>query len=212
VRLIVVRHGETLYNTNHRLTGQSDVPLNPLGIRQARLVAAYLASEHLDVIVSSDLERTRATAGEIARHHGLPVLEDPDIREISLGEWEGKTLVEVEATDPDVIAQWRANPALHAPVGGETLIQVRERIQRALHSWYARYPDGDVVWVAHGGLIGVLICHLLDIDINRRHQFHHANASVNEFLYSPERISIVRLNEIAFLRELEGTVLIDTVV
>jgi broad specificity phosphatase PhoE len=204
VRLIVVRHGETSYNVEDRLTGQADIPLSPLGEQQALRVGAYLASEKLDGIVSSDLQRARNTAFAIAAHHGLAVEEDPDIREIALGNWEGMLFSEIMALEPELVANWRANASLFAPTGGETLIQLRTRIVCALDRWYTRYPDGNVVWVAHGGTIGVLICHLLDIDINRRRQFHLDNASVSEFIYESERIRIMRLNETAFLYGLEG--------
>ena len=205
MRLIVVRHGETFYNMEDRLTGQADIPLSPLGKRQVVRVGAYLAAEKLDCIGSSDLQRARATAHAIAAHHELPVQEDRDIREISLGNWEGMSAREIAATEPELMAKWRANSSLFAPSGGETLIQLHTRIVRALDRWYARYPEGNVVWVAHGGMIGVLVCHLLDIDINRRRQFHFANASVSEFLYGSERMRIFRLNETAFLHDLQET-------
>jgi broad specificity phosphatase PhoE len=188
-----------------RLTGQADIPLSPLGERQAVRVGAYLATEKLDCIVSSDLQRARATARAIAAHHGLAVEEDPDIREIALGNWEGMLYSEIVLREPELMAKWRANSSLFAPPGGETLIQLHMRVARALERWYARYPAGSVVWVAHGGLLGVLICHLLDIEINRRRQFHFDNASVSEFLYGSERMRIFRLNETAFLRDLEET-------
>ena len=203
MRLIVVRHGETFYNMEERLTGQADIPLSPLGERQAVCVGAYLANETLDCIVSSDLQRARATARAIASHHALPVEEDPDIREIALGDWEGKLSSEIAIIEPEMTAKWRANSSLFAPPGGETLIQLHTRVARALDRWYARYPDGSIVWVAHGGTIGVLICHLLDIDINRRRQFHLANASVSEFIYGSKRMRLFCLNETAFLRDLE---------
>jgi 2,3-bisphosphoglycerate-dependent phosphoglycerate mutase len=203
VRLIVVRHGETFYNIEDRLTGQADIPLSPLGERQAVRVGAYLANEKLDCIVSSDLQRARATARAIATHHALPVEEDPDIREIALGNWEGMLSSEIAIMEPEMMAQWRANSSLFAPPGGENLIQLHTRVARALDRWYARYPDGSIVWVAHGGMIGVLICHLLKIDVNRRRQFHLDNASVSEFLYDSERMRIFCLNETAFLHGLE---------
>ena len=91
MRLIVVRHGETFYNAQRRLTGQLDVPLNPLGERQAAALGDCLTTEHLDAIISSDLERTRVTASAIAYNHGLHVQEDSDLRELAFGEWEGYT-------------------------------------------------------------------------------------------------------------------------
>jgi broad specificity phosphatase PhoE len=201
VRLIVVRHGETFNNAEDRFTGQSDVPLSPIGERQALALGAYLASDHLDVIVSSDLQRARITAQAVARYHGLTVEEDPQIRELSLGKWEGMTPGEVQVNESDALMRWRADPSTFAPEGGETLIQFRARIVHALDYWSSLYSDGTVVWVAHGGLIGVLLCHILEINLNRRWQFHHDNASVTELRISGPRVSLVRLNETAFLRQ-----------
>ena len=99
MRLIIVRHGETLYNAQRRLTGQSDVPLNALGEMQAAALRDSLATEHLDAIVSSDLERTRVTARTIAHNHDLSLQEDSDLRELAFGEWEGYTYEEVLARD-----------------------------------------------------------------------------------------------------------------
>jgi broad specificity phosphatase PhoE len=87
MRLIVIRHGESVYNDQKRFTGQADVPLSPLGKRQAAALGERLAGEHLDAIVSSDLLRARDTAEAIASYHALPVYEDSDLRELALGEW-----------------------------------------------------------------------------------------------------------------------------
>jgi broad specificity phosphatase PhoE len=201
MRLMVIRHGETSYNKEHRFTGQSDIPLSTLGECQARLLGAYLTAKHLDALVSSDLQRARATAIAIAGPCRLTVNEDSDIRELSLGKWEGMTFTEVQEREPNLLARWQANPTKYAPEGGETLVQLRTRIMCALDRWYTHYPDGTVAWVTHAGLIGVLICHLLDIDLNRRGQFHHDNASLTEFLFSSKHISLIRLNETAFLQE-----------
>ena len=202
MRLIVVRHGETFYNEQRRLTGQSDVPLDPLGEWQAAALGNSLATEHLDVIVTSDLERTRVTAEAIAHNHHLPIREDIDLRELAFGEWEGFTYEEVLARDPNVAALWRADPSKYAPSGGETVAQLRDRCARALNRWQTQYPEGSVLWVTHGGLIGVLLCHVLGIDLKRRWQFRHDNASISELYLSDDRSIIVRLNETAHIRGL----------
>jgi probable phosphoglycerate mutase len=201
VRLIVIRHGETLYNAEHRLTGQSDIPLSGLGEQQALAVAAYLSTEQINVIVSSDLQRARATAIAVARYHELTLQEDPRLRELSLGQWEGQTMEQIEASEPDLVRRRLADPFTIAPEGGETLLPFRDRIARALENWYRSHPDGTVVWVTHAGVIGVLICHVLEMDLKRRWQFHHDNASVTELSIVGPRISLVRLNETAFLRQ-----------
>jgi len=206
LRLIVVRHGETLYNIQNRITGQSDVPLSPLGERQAELVGAYLAKEKIDLVVSSDLSRARATAQAIARLHDLPVQDDADLREIAMGEWEGHNGEEINARFTDSQVQWRASPTTYAiSGGGETITQVHARIARAVERWYAQYPDATVVWATHGGFIGLLACHLLELDINRRWQFRHDNASITEFWLTPERVIMAHLNETSHLANLQRT-------
>jgi alpha-ribazole phosphatase len=202
LRLIVVRHGETFYNAQRRFTGQSDVPLNLLGERQAIALEDCLATEHLDAIVTSDLERTRITAMAIARNHSLPVQEDIDLRELAFGEWEGYTYDEVLARDADLVSLWRTDPTKYAPPGGETVAQLRDRCARALRRWQSRYPEASVLWVTHGGVIGVLLCHVLDIDLKRRWQFRHDNASICELLFRDDHVIIARLNETAHVRAL----------
>src|SRR6266566_1249238 len=202
MRLILVRHGETMYNAQRRFTGQSDVPLNTLGKRQAAALGECLATQHLDVIVTSDFERTRVTAETIARHHGLPIQEDIDLRELALGEWEGYTYDEVLARDANLVTHWRIDPVTYAPPGGETVAQLRNRCARSLKRWQTQYPEASVLWVTHGGLIGVLLCHVLDLDLKRRWQFSHDNASISVLHIRGDRVTIVRLNETAHIRAL----------
>ncbi len=200
MRLIVVRHGETQYNISNRITGQSDVPLSPLGERQAELVGAYLAHEKIDVVVASDLKRARVTAQAIAHPHGLAVLDDADLREIAMGEWEGHNTEEITALFADSQVKWRADATNYAiPGGGENLTQVHARIARAVKRWQTQYPDATVVWATHGGFIGLLACHMLGLDISRRWQFRHDNASITEFWLKSDRVILARLNETAHL-------------
>ena len=104
------------------------------------------------------------------------------------------------AEDAELIAQWRSDPTATAPPGGETVAQLRDRCVRALSRWQTRYLDGSVVWVTHGGLIGVLLCHVLGMDLNRRWQFRADNASISEMHVKGDRATIMRLNETAHLR------------
>jgi probable phosphoglycerate mutase len=185
MRLLLVRHGATENNVEARYTGQSDAPLSPLGMLQAEAVSRYLMGATLDAIVSSDLRRARATAEAIARHHTVALSFDQDLREISLGEWEGLTYTEVSQRDPERAADWHSRlPAALAiaPPGGETTYQFLERIRRAFDRWHDAYPDpgSTIVWATHGGVIGILLCHLLGMEMTRRWQFRRDNAGVTE--------------------------------
>jgi alpha-ribazole phosphatase len=199
VRLIVVRHGETLYNVQSRFTGQTDIPLSALGERQAAVLGKRLAAEPLAAIAASDLQRARVTAQAIARYHELPVQEDADLREMTFGAWEGATYDEIVARDADLVQRWLSDPTIYAPPGGETVIQLLDRIAPALQRWQTRYPEATILWAVHGGVIEVLLCYLLGVDLKLRWQFRHENASITEIDLNGKDVTVVRLNEVTHL-------------
>ena len=134
--LLLVRHGETDWNAEGRLQGQTDRPLSDFGRQQARQLAAEMADEELEAIYSSDLSRARETAAIVAERLGLPVELDPDLRETDWGSWEGLTAVERDRVE----------------FVGESTEGHRERILRALRRISERHPgDGRVLVVTHGG-------------------------------------------------------------
>jgi len=134
--LLLVRHGETDWNADGRLQGQTDRPLSDFGRRQARRLADELADEELEAIYSSDLSRARETAEIVAERLGLPVALDPDLREKDWGTWEGLTAVERDRVE----------------FAGESTEEHQERILRALRRIAERHPgDGRVLVVTHGG-------------------------------------------------------------
>jgi len=201
VRLIVVRHGKTLYNVQRRFTGQTDIPLSALGERQAAALGKRLAAEPLAAIAASDLQRARVTAQAITRYHELPVQEDADLREMTFGAWEGSTYDEIVARDADLVQRWLSDPTIYAPPGGETVIQLRDRVVRALERWQTRCPETTILWAVHGGVIEVLLCHLLGVDLKLRWQFRHENASITEIELGRKGTRVVHLNETTHLDE-----------
>lgn len=203
MRLLLVRHGITQHNIDRMYTGQTDAPLTELGERQAVAAGKYLATEKIDLIVSSDLQRTRYTALAIAQHHKLPVLEDPALREIGMGAWEGFTPEQIQERN---LAEWtsvRGDPINIAPPGGETFIQLQERVSKALQHYQEHYSDKTVLWATHGGFIGILFCHALKLGLHYRHCFRHDNTSISELLFEQELPWIIRLNDTAHLRILD---------
>jgi broad specificity phosphatase PhoE len=136
--LLLVRHGETDWNADGRLQGQTDRPLSDFGRRQARQLADELAAEELDAIYSSDLVRARETAEMVGQRVGLPIELDPDLREKDWGSWEGLTGVERDRVE----------------FVGESTDAHQERILRALRRISERHPNGgSVLVVTHGGSI-----------------------------------------------------------
>ncbi len=211
MRLFLVRHGITQHNINGLYTGQTDAPLTELGQRQALAVAKYLADETFDAIFSSDLQRARHTAQAIASYHNLPVQEDADLREISMGTWEGYTSAELQARNIDEWKYVRNDSINHAPPGGENFSQVLERAGRALQHCREQYTDKTVLWAAHGGFIEAALCYALKLDLHYRHCFRNGNTSVNElhFKSNYELPEIIRLNDLAHLRTINGSSLLS---
>ncbi len=204
MKLLLIRHGSTRDNEQNRYSGQANVPLSPLGERQVAALSRYLAAEVLDVIVTSDLQRASRTASAIAHHHELPMYEDTDLREICMGDWEGATHSEMLKQDPDLMSLWQSNPAHCRLPGGETLIEIRQRVLRALERWYTHYPVATVVWVTHGGVIRVLLCHLLRIDLNQWRRFYPENASIIEVKMERSANSSLDLTERPYMIDVQS--------
>jgi broad specificity phosphatase PhoE len=135
--LLLVRHGETDWNAERRWQGHTDVPLNDRGREQARRLAESLVREDVDAIYSSDLARAQETAEIVGIRLGLPVVVDPDLREIDVGSREGLTGEEVGVRGWD----------------GESKEAHRERTLRALARIVAGHPGSRVIVVAHGGTL-----------------------------------------------------------
>ena len=152
-----IRHGETSWNAQGRLQGTQDIALNDLGRRQAAHAGAVLADllkrDGCDTsalpFVASPLGRARATMELVRGALKLPVETyalDDRLREIGYGVWEGSTLAEMQAADPELYARRLTEKWTMAPKGGETYAQVQQRMR----DWYDSVT-GDTVAVAHGG-------------------------------------------------------------
>jgi broad specificity phosphatase PhoE len=186
VRLVVVRHGATTNNAEGRYTGQTDIPMSPLGSRQVEAVADALAGERFDLMLASDLLRARQAAETIARRVEAPLEFDRDLREIAMGAWEGLKFGEAAREYPVAWKRWREAPELTAPPGGESVTHMRDRAASALDRCLVAHPAGRVLWVTHGGVIGVVLCHLLGIDLQHRGQFRRDNAAITELEVRPD--------------------------
>jgi probable phosphoglycerate mutase len=134
--LLLVRHGETDWNAEGRLQGQTNRPLSDFGRRQAGQLADELADDGVEAIYASDLSRARETAEIVGERLGLPVVLDADLREKDWGTWEGLTSVERDRVE----------------FVGESTQAHQERMLRALRRIVDRHPDGGrVLVVTHGG-------------------------------------------------------------
>ena len=165
-RLLLIRHGETAYNRDGRYQGQLDVPLNTIGVEQARCLATRLQDEPLALCVSSDLARARVTAEVIARVHGITVQTTAALREAHLGVLQGRSWGEAAEALGDDAGYLDRRDVRAKPAGGESLLDVRRRVRRflaVLAPVVPNAPPGDIVVVGHGGSLRALLPLLLSL-------------------------------------------------
>lgn len=167
-RLILIRHGQTDYNATRRMQGQLDTHLSTLGREQAVEAGRSLEGMGIARIISSDLARAFDTATIIAEALGVEVEKEPRLRETHLGQWQGKTVGEVDDELPGARAVWRHDPTW-APPGGESRVQVAQRARPVVDDLMETFDDWDgqaVLLVAHGGAISALTSSLLGLDVS----------------------------------------------
>lgn len=202
MRLFLARHGESVWNLGHRgesrarFQGRLDVALSPRGREQARALGRALARYGLAAAYVSPLARAWETAEIALDGRGVPLVALEELRELSLGEWEGRSIAEVRARAGDPYAAWRRAPLESPPPGSEPLEQVRGRVLTAVRRIAAAHPNGDdVAVIAHGGVISVYACHLLGCSFNALWRLRIDNASLT--VVAPPRL--VTLNDTTHL-------------
>ena len=202
--LLFIRHGRTEGNVRKILVGRTDIPLDELGYRQAAAMAAHI--EHVarpDVIVSSPLLRARETAQAIAERLDLPVELEPGVAELNFGTYEGWTLEEIRAQQPEFAAQFRdAEVDMHWP-GGERLSEFHLRVRDALSTLATRYSSHTAIVVTHGGFLGSLAAQLLGTPPNDWSRYRIRNCSITQLEIGTERSTFRLFDDCAHLESLE---------
>lgn len=155
----LIRHGEP--EGGPRFRGQRDDPLSARGFEQMR--AALASGETPDRILSSPLRRCRDFAEELARLGDRPLTLESDFREISFGDWEGHTLEDIQASDGERLAAFWRDAEANPPPNGEELAAFHERVARAWQDWSTRLNNEDVLVVAHGGVIRMILASVLEM-------------------------------------------------
>jgi 2,3-bisphosphoglycerate-dependent phosphoglycerate mutase len=149
--LLLVRHGETDWNREHRFQGHADPPLNRTGREQARDLAEQLAEVPLSAVFASPLRRALDTAEAVAAPHDVRVVQEPGLREVDLGSWTGLTRAQVEQRDPEGYRRWLDYG--HGWADGESYEALGERVVATLLAIAAGRDGATVAVVTHGGPI-----------------------------------------------------------
>ena len=194
-RVVLVRHGETDWNSQMRIQGHRDIPLNERGLWQAERVAQALESAELQAIYSSDLQRANATARAVGQRIGVPVVDDPGLRERAFGIFEGSTFADLELRWPDQVRRWRRRDADFGPEGGERLGDFYARCVAAASALCARHPGQSIALVAHGGVLDCLYRAATGAELDAPRSWQLGNASLNRVLYGASGFVLVGWND-----------------
>ena len=199
VKLWLARHGRTAWNAEGRIQGQVDLPLDEMGRQQAHHVAERLKNVAVAAIYSSPLQRARQTAEMIGAALNLPVAFDDRLKEYDFGVLSGLTWADVVAQHPKLAQRW-ADDIWSVPIeGSEGRAAFHSRIAVAMQTIAAVHDQQQVVVVAHGGAFAAYLTALLNLDVNRRHPFHFANASLSVIEIDERLIGINVLNDTCHL-------------
>jgi broad specificity phosphatase PhoE len=160
-RLLLLRHARIAAQYAGRMVGATDLPLDPAGEIEARLLAERLARWAPQACYCSPMQRCRQTAA--AAVPDLPAEVDANLREIDFGEWETRTFAEAVEDDPSLVDRWAALSPDFAFPGGESVAGFLHRVRSAGQRLAAAAPR-TVLAVTHGGVVRAMICQLLGLE------------------------------------------------
>ena len=157
-----LRHGETDANKISMVQGHTDIPLNSNGLQQAQLAGTRLQKIHFAAVYSSDLSRAAVTASFAA--NGKKIIHTAKLREWHLGNWQGKTLNELEKIYPEEFLLYKNNSPLFRPANGESAKEFLERAKKFMQDTAEKHQGQTVLCVSHGGFIRTVLQYVMNIE------------------------------------------------
>jgi len=207
-KLILARHGETVWNVEKIYRGRMDVNLDEVGIKQAELLGKYLSNWELEAIYSSPVKRAIDTANIVARYQKIGVHIAEGLIDFDYGEWQSLPEQEVKRLYPALLNEWHHNPHKVRMPGGESLEDVGRRAIEVVNYVLSKY-QGSVVLVSHRVVNKVLICSLLGLDNSHFWNINQDVGGITIFNYVDGRFVLTRHNDTSHLRELQKSILDD---
>jgi alpha-ribazole phosphatase/probable phosphoglycerate mutase len=195
-----VRHGQVEGFEEKRYNGQVNVPLTEVGKEQSKAISENLSGVRVDAIYSSDLDRSQYCAELIAEAHGLSNSAEPALRELHIGDWEGRTWAELQEAYPD---DWRARlndlVSYNVP-GGESLQDTADRIRPCVQKALEQHQGKTIVVVAHGGVNRIVLLDAIGATLEQAFSIEQDYGCINIIDYFADGQSVVKLlNGVAHL-------------
>jgi broad specificity phosphatase PhoE len=144
-----------------------DPELTLEGMQMAQAFARAYRETEWRAVYSSSLRRSITTAQPLCEALGINLDVRPELNEIAYGEWEGLTKDDVSQKHHDDYISWLADPAWHAPTGGESAIAVAQRCLDVIEEIRKRFSSGNILIASHKATIRIVLCSVLGIDVGR---------------------------------------------
>jgi len=180
MRLILIRHGETEWNTQHRAQGRTDIPLNERGRAQAQALGNHFAGETIDLVLSSPLSRAYETAKAVADAAGAPIKTAEDLTEIQFGVWEGLSFDDIRKNYPELMKQWRECPYSCDIPNAESPEEVMLRVVPYLKKVVEENPGKTIAVVSHTLPLKVALASFMGLPFDNIHVFRLDNTGYSE--------------------------------
>jgi broad specificity phosphatase PhoE len=192
-RVYLMRHGEVRNGGEKRYNGHIDIDITENGREQMRRLAGMLAGEKIAAVYSSDLVRSAKGADIISRSLGLTYTPLRDLRERSVGKWEGLTAEEIKERFPGEYTAWRADLLNYRPPDGECLLDVRERILPVYRKLVGSHLGQAVAMLLHGGVNRIIIADALGLDLMNLFRIDQSFGALNIIDYFDDGMAVVKL-------------------
>ena len=195
--IFFVRHGETDANLYNKIQGQTDVPLNESGLKQAELIGKRLKDVHFDFIYSSDLSRAAVTAKNIAGER--EVILTQELREWNLGAWQGKYLSDIAVEFAEEYNLFKTRSASFSPTDGESVKEFRIRAKKFMDYIVKTHPGKTVLCVSHGGFLRSVLANAMNLDCYPEARTDNTSISCFRTLNNGESWQLVSWNDTSHL-------------
>lgn len=180
VKLFLTRHGQTFWNVERRMQGQSNSDLTPLGVKQAEALGKRLADERIDIIYTSPLQRAYDTASLIRGQRDIEIKTHDGLMELFLGPWQGRLLAEVTEEFPDEIDKFWNRPEQFDREGCENYYQLLKRASDTIAEIAEAEEGKNVLIVTHGIVLKTL----------RSYFQYQGIDEINNYAQSPQSTSL----------------------
>lgn len=200
--IYLIRHAEAEGNLYRIAQGQHESGLTDRGWRQVKALERRFADVPIDAVYASDLYRTRATATAIYRSHNLPLRRCPGLREICVGDWEGRTWGDIARTTPQAMADFGSRMDRWSIPGAETPAQVLARVRAAVESIARENPGKTLALFSHGYAIRLLLANLQGISLRDTGEKSPTgdNTAVSLLEWDGARLRVIFMNDNSHLK------------